>query len=227
MVSKKLSIVPKYTANDPMGAILELYGPKHDEGRSKYNEILNTVTETENIELLISVNYGLEVLLQKPKFPLRPLIEVKKDMNKEEIEAQHRRLYAVVNMSRAIQSNPRFGEAAAYAVDNGYRLADIEFMAANKKLDLAEQTLMWKSHVEDTYAKLTSKANKHGESYNEKHGEKYGRLLRKANSAAEHYQIGKPWSREYVELIDTLYNDRTVNALIEPIKGEIFTLKKG
>jgi hypothetical protein len=219
MVSKKLSVVPKYTAYDSATAILNLYGPKHDEGKSKYNEILTTVNETENLELLVSVNYGLEVLLDKPRFPLRPLIGVRKSMNKEEIEAQQRRLYAAVNMSRAIQSNPRFGELVAYAADNHYRLADIEVMATSKKLDLAEQTLKWKTHLDKIYVKAASKAQKL-DSASEKQEMKYAKLLRKSNRIAEHFQIGKQWSREYVELISKLYNDRTVGELIAPIRGE-------
>ncbi len=68
--------------------------------------------------------------------------------------------------------------------------------------------------------KATSKASLQDDATGEKQEMKYAKLLRKANEIAEHFQVGKPWSKEYVDLISSLYNEKTVAELTMPIRGE-------
>ena len=220
MVSKKLSIVPKYNAYNAATVILGLYGPMHEKARSDYNRIIETVSSTGNLDLLVEVNFGLEVLIKNPKFPHSSMIEVREWMNKDEIEAQQKRLYAIANMGHALQANPNFDELITYAQKNNFRLSNIEMLAAQKKLDLVDQTLKWKAHLDKIYMKATSKANIQDDAAGEKQEMKYAKLLRKANEIAEHFQVGKPWSKEYVDLISSLYNEKTVAELTMPIRGE-------
>lgn len=221
MVSKKLHVAPKYNAYDAASTILELYGPRHEEAKSNYNRIIETVGSTGNLDLLVEVNFGLEVLIKNPKFPHRSMVGIRKWMNKDEIEVQQKRLYAIANMGHAVQSNPNVEELINYADKKGYRLSNIDLLATRKKLDLADQTIKWKAHLDKIYAKATSKVSMQDDASGEKQEMKYAKLLRKANVIAEHFQIGKPWSEEYINLISRLYNEKTVRELTAPIRGEV------
>jgi hypothetical protein len=220
MVSKKLSIVPKYDAYDAASTILRLYGPEHEKAKTDYNKIISTVNTTDNLDLLVEVNYGLEVLLKNPKFPHGSMIKIRKRMNKEEIEAQHLRLYAIVNMTHSLMENPNLEELVTYAQKNNFKLHDVEMLAVKNEFKLLDQTLKWKAHLDKIYAKVIYKAQVKDDTSSEKHEIKYAGLLRKANEIAEHFQIGRPWSEDYTNFISSLYNKKTVEELTAPIKGE-------
>jgi hypothetical protein len=221
MVSKKLHIAPKYNAYDSASTILRLYGPEHEEAKSDYNKIIETVNKTDNLDLLVEVNLGLEVLIKNPKFPHSSMIGVKKWMNKSEVEAQQLRLSAIANMTRALKANPNVEELITYAKKNNFILHDVEILAGKRSFDVLEQTLKWKAHLDKIYVKVTNKAQEKGDTSSEKHEIKYAGLLRKANEIAEHFQLGRPWSKEYTDLISLMYNKKTVEELTAPIKGEV------
>ena len=216
---RKVKIAPKYGGIEVATAILGLYGPDHEKSRSEYNKILESVAETDNLDMLLHINFGLEVLLKNPKFPHSSTIKVRPYMNKEEIEAQQLRLYAIENMFKAITSNPNVKKLIAYSEENNLRLTDLNVLGGDVVIDLVDQTLKWKKRVEKLYKKRMDKAAKVGADMEAKEA-KYAKLLRKADTVAQHFQIGRPWSKRYTDLISRLYNDRTVEEITTPIRGE-------